>query len=130
MERQLALTERFCRELADGKRRIWVCVRDGRTIAEIALVFDMRDADYTIPGRRAYVSHLVVSPESRRQGVGRQLLLHVCQTARTLGYAELSVGVDLANCPALRLYASEGFDRILYVGRDADGAYCKLLKTL
>ena len=124
------LAARFSRELTDGTRRIWVCIRDGRYIAEIALVFDTRDADYTLPGRRAYVSHLVVRPECRRQGIGRRMLRHVCQTARTLGLTELSVGVDLDNCPALRLYASEGFDRILYVGRDGDGAYLKLLKTL
>lgn len=130
MAGQPDLAARFSRELDAGRRRIWVCVRGGRFIAEIALVFDMRDADYTVPGRRAYVSHLVVRPECRRQGVGRRLLRHVCEMAHALGLSELSVGVDLDNLPALRLYASEGFDRILYVGRDGDGTYCKLLKTL
>ncbi len=124
------LAERFSRELDAGLRRIWVCVRDGHYIAEIALVFDTREADYTVPGRRAYVSHLVVRPECRRQGVGRRLLRHVCKVARTLGYAELSVGVDLENFPALALYASEGFDRILRAERDDSGAYLKLLKRL
>ena len=129
LTRQPALAARFREALAAGERRTWVCEARGRYIAEVSLVFDMRDTDYTLTGRRAYVSHLVVHPEHRRQGLGQALLRHVCAAARALGYAELTVGVDLDNCPALRLYAAEGFDRILHVDRD-EAAYVKLLKTL
>ncbi len=129
LTRQPALAAQFRAALAAGERRTWVCEAGGRYIAEISLVFDMRDADYTLPGQRAYVSHLVVRPECRRQGLGQALLRHVREVARALGYAELTVGVDLDNYPALRLYAAEGFDRILRVDRD-EAAYLKLLKTL
>ncbi len=129
LNRQPALAAQFRAALAAGERRTWVCEAKGQYIAEISLVFDMRDADYTLPGQRAYVSHLVVRPECRRQGLGQALLRHVREVARALGYAELTVGVDLDNYPALRLYAAEGFDRILRVDRD-EAAYLKLLKTL
>ena len=127
---QPALAAQFRAALAAGNRRTWVCEAGGRYIAEISLVFDMDDADYTIPGRRAYVSHLFVSPAFRRQGIGRLILRHVCGTARSLGYTELSVGANLDNYPALQLYTAEGFDRILRVDRDEGGAYAKLLRQL
>ena len=126
---QPVLAARFRAALAAGERRTWVCEAGGRYIAEISLVFDMRDADYTLPGQRAYVSHLVVRPEYRRQGLGQALLRRVCAAARALGLAELTVGVDLDNYPALRLYAAKGFDRILRIDRD-EAAYVKLLKRL
>ena len=46
------------------------------------------------------------------------------------GYRELSVGVDLDNYPAFRLYAECGFDKILFIGQDEQGRYVKLLKTI
>lgn len=45
-----------------------------------------------------------------------------------MGYLELSVGVDLDNLPALKLYVEEGFDRIHFVGEDAGGRNVKLLR--
>ena len=120
----------FRHELEAGIRRTWLWTEAGRDVAEISLVYDMNDAEYTVPGKRAYVSHLVVAPAYRRQGIGRLLLQHVCGMSRSLGYTELSVGVDLDNYPALRLYVSEGFDRILRVDRDEGGVYAKLLRQL
>ena len=99
-------------------------------MGEISLVHQADDPDYTIPGRRAYVSRLLVKKSARRQGVGTALCIHLFQYAKALGYEELSIGVDLDNYAALKLYSDLGFDRILLVDADEQGQYVKLLKKL
>ena len=127
---QSDLAEQFKQDLVDGNRITFVYLVDGNPVGEISIVFDANDADYTVLDRRLYVSHLIVNPDYRRQGIGRKLLRHVVKTASEMGYYELSVGVDLDNFAALRLYFEEGFNRILFVGKDADGPYMKLMLTL
>ena len=76
------------------------------------------------------MSHLIVKKDCRRQGIGRSLVEHVIERAQQMGLQELSIGVDLDNFAALRLYAKAGFDRILDVCEDKDGRYVKLMKSL
>lgn len=128
MERQPDLAERFHRELLCGDRITWVCRADRGCVGEVSLVFAMEDPDYTIPGRRAYVSHLVVKRTYRRRGIGRSLAAVAVGTAEAMGLTELSVGVDLDNYAALRLYTEAGFRDILSLGEDAGGKYLKLLR--
>ena len=129
-ERHREQAEQWLAQLRAGNRLTYVCQTEGQFIGEISLVFSHPDSDYTVPGRRAYVSRLVVKPEYRRRGVGRTLVRFIAEQAAELGYKELSIGVDLDNYPALKLYIQEGFDRILRVDKDGQGEYLKLLKTL
>lgn len=128
MEKQRALAEQFYDELLSGNRTTYVYTLHGEYIAEISLVLDMNDRDYTIPGKRAYVSRLIVKPDYRRRGIGKALVGFIADRAAELGLSELSIGVDTDNYPALRLYAQCGFDRIIYVGEDTQGRYIKLLR--
>ena len=130
LERHADMAARFLSELRGGNRLTWVCERDGLFIGEISLVLEKNDPDYTIPGRRVYVSRLIVKPEERRKGIGRALVEYAVAKAADTGCAELSVGVDIDNYPALRLYWEAGFREIIFVGEDADGRYFKLLKRL
>ena len=130
LERHAGMAARFLAELRSGNRLTWVCERDGLFIGEISLVLEKNDPDYTIPGRRVYVSRLIVKPEERRRGIGRALVEYAVARAADMGYAEISVGVDIDNYPALRLYWQEGFREIIFVGADNDGKYFKLLKRL
>ena len=130
MERHTELAERFLSELCSGSRLTWVYERDGAFLGEISLVLEQNDPDYTIPGRRIYVSRLIVKPEERRKGIGRALTEFAVNKAAEMGYSELSIGVDIDNYPALRLYWQAGFRELLFVGEDADGKYFKLLKQL
>lgn len=50
--------------------------------------------------------------------------------AKEMGYSEMSIGVDLDNYSALKLYADSGFDKILFIGEDRQGKYVKLLKEI
>ena len=130
MKRQSALTEQIYQRLLSNNQTIYVYVLDGAFIGEVSLVKEMEDADYTISGKRIYVSRLIVKEEYRRLGIGRKLLRFAVEKAAKAGFAEMSVGVDLDNYAALRLYVQEGFDSVLFVGEDEYGRYLKLLKTV
>ncbi len=103
-----------------------MCMLLMMNIAEISLVYNMNDSDYTIPNKRAYVSRLIVKPEYRRKGIGKALVDFIKHTANELVLDELSIGVDIENYPALKLYVESGFDKIIYIGKDEQGQYVKL----
>lgn len=56
-----------------------------------------------------YISNLAVSPDRRRSGLARQLLLKCEQIAREWGFEELSLHVLDNNLPAHALYLSSGY---------------------
>lgn len=130
MKQQEALAKQFCGELVSGNRITYVYKEDDEFIGEVSLVFDTNDLDYTMDGQRIYVSHLIVKPEKRRNGIGKRLVEYATDKAKEMGYSEMSIGVDLDNYPALKLYADSGFDKILFIGEDQQGKYVKLLKEV
>ena len=130
LKKQPELAERFYADLCSGNRLTWICERSGELLGEISLVLDMNDPDYTIPNQRAYVSHLIVKKDCRRQGIGKALVAYVAAQARGMGLQELTIGVDLDNYPALKLYTAAGFDRVLLIDEDGQGRYGKLMKVL
>ncbi|MBR3094090.1 MAG: GNAT family N-acetyltransferase [Clostridia bacterium] len=130
LKKQRTLAERFYSELQSGNRVTYVCEDEGALLGEISLVFKMEESDYTIAGKRAYVSHLVVKKEHRRKGIGKALVEYVIEQAKQMGLRELTIGVDLDNYPALKLYTAAGFDRVLLIDEDRQGRYVKLMKTL
>ena len=130
MERQSDLAKRFYRELVQGNRITYVVQVQQEYIGEISLVLHMDDPDYTIKNQRIYVSRLMVKREYRRRGIGKALVAFAVQSARDMGYSELSIGVDLDNYSALKLYVEAGFRHVLFIGEDAGGKYVKLLMKL
>lgn len=124
------LAKRFYKQLVSKQRITFVYRQDGILIGEVSLVFETDDPDYTVPNRRAYFSRFLVVEGFRNRGIGSALAQHVFHYAGQLGYNELSVGVDLVNFDALRLYHRLGFDRILNVEEDEGGKYLKLLRQL
>ena len=130
METQSELAKQFLAEMREGIRTTYIYRINGEYIGEISVVTDSGDPQYTIPGRRLYVSRLIVKDEYRRQGIGKKLVDFITGKAKQDGYRELSIGVDLDNYPALRLYIQEGFDRIVHIGEDEYGRFVKLIKEL
>lgn len=61
-------TEKFRKEIEEGNRTVYIYKIDGTFIGEIACVREMHDPDYTIPGRRIYISRLLVKREYRNRG--------------------------------------------------------------
>ena len=123
MERHADLAARFLSELQSGNRLTWVYEEGGQYLGEISLVLNKDDPDYTVPGRRIYVSRLIVRRENRRQGIGKALTEYAIVRAAEMGYAEMSVGVDTDNYPALRLYTGLGFREILFLGEETGRAH-------
>lgn len=58
------------------------------------------------------------------------MLAYLTEQAKLLALKELTIGVDLDNYPALKLYTVAGFDRVLLIDEDKQGQYIKLIKTL
>lgn len=116
MKQQEKLANQFYGELISGSRVTYVCKQDNEFIGEISLVFDTNDSDYTIDKQRVYVSHLIVKPEKRRNGIGKRLVEYATNKTKEMGYSEMTIGVDLDNYSALKLYADSGFDKILFIG--------------
>jgi GNAT superfamily N-acetyltransferase len=90
-------TAEWLEEIKSGNRTPYAYTVDGAFLGEIALVKENGDPDYTIPGRRIYVSRLVVKKGYRGQGIGTILVDFIIEKARELGYTELSIGVDKDN---------------------------------
>ena len=130
MQRQSVLADKFYNELLTGNRTTYIYTIDNEFVGEISLVKEMDDSDYTIPNQRIYVSRLIVKYEYRRQGIGRKLIDFITEKAKSQDYTEMSIGVDLDNYPALKLYIESGFDKVIYIGEDAQGKYLKLLKKI
>lgn len=130
MKKQSKLADQFLDELKSGNRVTYIYKDGDEFIGEISLVKDANDSDYTIPNQRVYVSRLIVKKECRRKGIGKTLVDFITDKAKALGYSEMSIGVDLDNYPALKLYIDSGFDKVIYIGEDEQGKYVKLLKTI
>lgn len=130
MKKHSELADKFCNELLSGNRITYVCKEGDEFIGEISIVKEMNDSDYTITNRRVYISRLIVKKEYRRKGIGKMLVVFIIDKAKELGYSEMSIGVDLNNYPALKLYIDSGFNKVIFIGTDKQGEYVKLLKTI
>ena len=130
MSKHKSLADKFYDEIVSGNRKTYIYTIDDEYIAEISLVYEMNDTDYTIPGKRAYVSRLIVKKEFRQQGIGKELVKLIKIKAKEEGFSELAIGVDLDNYPALKLYIATGFNQIVHIDEDEQGKFMKLLCVL
>ena len=124
------LAEKWREEIAEGNRLAFVYTINDEFIGEGALVLDTGDPDYTIQGRRVYVSRMVVKKEYRNRGIGSEILIFLIEKAKEMGYSEMTIGVDKDNENALHLYRKFGFTEVLFDGADEAGEYFKLMKML
>lgn len=124
------LADKWHDEIVSGNRMVFIYKINGRFIGEGALVFDADDPDYTIPGRRIYVSRMIVKKEYRSRGIGSEILAFLIDKAKSMGYSEMTIGVDKDNVNALHMYKKFGFDEVLFDGADEHGEYFKLLKKI
>ena len=124
------LTEKWKEEIAEGNRFVYIYKINDEFIGEGALVLDTGDPDYTIQGKRVYVSRMIVKKEYHNRGIGSEILTFLIQKAEEMGFCEMTIGVDKNNENALHLYRKFGFTEVLFDGADDDGEYFKLMKRL
>ena len=130
MDKNPDMARKFYEELVSGNRVTFIYLEDNEFIGESSLVFKNNDPDYTIPGKRIYLSRMIVKEEHRSRGIGSILLDYLINFAEQLRYEEISLGVDTDNFNARHLYEKKGFITVLFVGKDECGEYVKLLKKL
>ena len=124
------LAEKWRTEIARGNRLVFIYKINGKFIGEGALVLDAGDDDYTIQGKRVYVSRMIVKKEYRNCGIGSDILEFLVEKAKEMGFSEMTIGVDKDNENALHLYRKFGFTVVLFEGADEDGEYFKLMKKI
>lgn len=124
------LAETWRAEIASGNRLVYIYKINGEFIGEGALVLDTSDPDYTVSGKRVYVSRMIVKKDYRNRGIGSEILRFLIDKAKAMGYSEMTIGVDKDNTNALHLYRKFGFTEVLFDGVDENGEYFKLMKRI
>lgn len=124
------LADKWFEEIKSGNRIVYVYKINGEFIGEGSLVMDTGDPDYTLPGKRIYVSRMIVKKEFRNHGIGSKILEFLIAKAKSMGYSEMTIGVDKDNTNALHLYKKYGFTEVLFDGADENGEYFKLMKRI
>ena len=85
---------------------LYVATADGHAIAMLTLAF------YTTPtGRKAWVEDVVVDSRHRGLGLGRRLVTHATDTARSDGPCTLMLTSRPSRIAANALYRSAGFEQ-------------------
>ena len=83
----------------------------------------------TIPGKRLYLSRLIVKKEQRGKGYGKAITQHILTLAKKKGYREIALGVNCDNTAAVGLYKSPGFTAY-EEAEDTDGKFYRMEKKL
>jgi ribosomal protein S18 acetylase RimI-like enzyme len=82
----------------------YVAARQGPIVGMVTLCLFT-----TLTGPKAYLDHLVVAPDVRRHGVGRQLMRHAMEQARAQGASRIDLTADATKQAGHALYQSLGF---------------------
>ena len=59
-----------------------------------------------------YITNVAVSPDCRRQGIGRALIAELPERAKRAGLAFVTLEARASNAPAITLYEGAGFRRV------------------
>ncbi|MCX8023606.1 MAG: GNAT family N-acetyltransferase [Thermanaerothrix sp.] len=78
----------------------WVAKDEGKVVGTLLCGYD---------GRRAYLYHVAVHPEYRRQGIGRALVNHCLETLKNLGVEKAHLFVYTNNADAIAFWKSLGW---------------------
>ena len=91
-------TQTFISQIKASVREVYILTVDGEYIAECDLVYNNPEYE-TIPGKRLYLSRLIVKKEQRGKGYGKAITQHILTLAKEKGYREIALGVN-ATIPA------------------------------
>ena len=87
---------------------------NNKYIGRIIVDYENRFLDSeTIINKRVCLSYLLIFKEFRRKGYASKLIDYVLNDLINSGYTEFSVGVEKENIPALELYKSKGFTKLI-----------------
>lgn len=91
----------LCEEL--GKGLFLVAERDGQAVGYVGCQTVLDEG---------YITNVAVSPDCRRQGIGRMLIAELVSRARAQDLAFVTLEARASNAPAIALYEGAGFGRV------------------
>lgn len=86
-----------------GKGIFLVAERDGQAVGYVGCQTVLDEG---------YITNVAVSPDCRRQGIGRMLLAELVSCARAKRLAFVTLEARASNAPAIALYEGAGFVRV------------------
>lgn len=101
----------FCSNIKRGNTEFWALDKDGELIGELYVFYDLEDQDFADGNRTAYLCAFRVRADFRGQGLGTQLIYHVMEHIKNLGYQRISIGVDITDTANIRFYERLGFTK-------------------
>lgn len=98
-------SRRYLRSLVSrANAATWIAEEDGCLTGFAIVVWAQRKSEIT-----AYIQTIEVAPETRRGGVGRELLRRLEASVQTAGAALIWLHVEATNAAALHLYEAQGY---------------------
>jgi len=88
--------------------RIYCAIRSCAVIGMVTILFTVSTAEGS---RAAWLEDMVMQPEWRGRGIGRQLLNHALAEAKMAGCTRITLLTDCENHQAMRFYSRAGFVR-------------------
>ena len=88
--------------------RIYCAVENESIVGMVSMLFTVSTAE---GGRAAWLEDMIVHPEQRGRGIGKQLLREAIRSARQAGCKRITLLTDDANSDAMRFYARAEFVR-------------------
>lgn len=86
-----------------GKGLFLVAERDGQAVGYVGCQTVLDEG---------YITNVAVSPDCRRQGIGRALIAELVFRARAQDLAFVTLEARASNAPAIALYEGAGFGRV------------------
>lgn len=86
-----------------GKGLFLVAERDGQAVGYVGCQTVLDEG---------YITNVAVSPDCRRQGIGRTLIAELVSRARAQDLAFVTLEARASNAPAIALYEGAGFGRV------------------
>lgn len=86
-----------------GKGLFLVAERDGQAVGYVGCQTVLDEG---------YITNVAVSPDCRRQGIGRALIAALVSRARAQDLAFVALEARASNAPAIALYEGAGFGRV------------------
>ena len=109
MERDFSYRRKNC--FSNLPFTILLAIEDNNFVGVITL----ESSDIDINGKKEnhpLISNLIVSKKMRRKGIAKSLTTRAEKIARSFGYREIYLFVNVENIPAIRLYKSRGYKSI------------------